>query len=160
MGSGRGSGRDKENADWEVIRLEVEVRMVKSVCEEKKENTEERTQKNAEHNTNELILSLFRLLSREKRELVLLMCESIGKCEDLTTLTGGCTMRPLKLYNISLLSCKLELSNVTLRKLVREFMEEGLVEIKVVGKSKVVLPTPKLCALCERLKGEQTGENE
>jgi len=126
--------------------VEVEVKMSEKVGGNNHEN--------AEREANELIKTLFRLLSREKRELVLLMCESIGKCEDLTTLTGGCTMRPLQLYNISLLSCKLELSNVTLRKLVREFVEEGLVEIKVVGKSKIVLPTPKLCALCERLKDE------
>jgi len=113
-------------------------------------NTRENKRENAEE-ANELIKSLFNLLSREKRRMIYLMCESVGKGENLRTLTKGCPTGLLTLYNLVTLSEKLEISHVTVRKLVREFVEEGLVEIREVGKSKIVLPTPKLCALCELL---------
>ncbi len=115
------------------------------------ENTRENTRENAEKEANELIKTLFNLLSREKRRLIYLMCESIGKGESLRTLTKGCPTGLLTLYNLATLSEKLEVSYVTARKLVQEFIEEGLVEIREVSKSKIVLPTLKLCALCELL---------
>jgi len=103
-----------------------------------------------------LAAKMYIFLPETRRRVLKLLCGEL--CND-SYKSGETNIRDItrlrfKLRTFTEISREARLSHVTVRRIAKELQEVGLVEVQVVGRANVIIPTREMLELCKRLRGE------
>ena len=103
-----------------------------------------------------LAAKMYIFLPKTRRRILELLCRELcdGSYKSGETNIRDITRLRFKLRTFAEISREAGLSHVTVRRIAKELQEVGLVEVQVVGRSNVIIPTREMLELCKRLRGE------
>ena len=103
-----------------------------------------------------LAAKMYILLPATRRRILRLLCGELCNDSYKSGETNICDMMRLrfKLRTFTEITRETGLCLATVRQIVKELEEAGLVEVQYIGRANVVIPTEEMLELCKRLRGE------
>ena len=103
-----------------------------------------------------LAAKMYIFLPKTRRRILELLCRELcdGSYKSGETNIRDIMRLRFKLRTFAEISRETGLCHVTVRRIAKELQEVGLVEVQVVGRANVIIPTREMLELCKRLRGE------